>query len=142
MKQAAFSLLLLVFSFVNSRYQPATIETYSNDDSAYLDDYPVIEYMDNLLKENKQPPAYDDHLTANLFPPQSTTLKTTLTQQQHLNPLTPSNPPFNSFLLSLISFPRPEPDQNPTREAHLHQRPHHLEQRLLHLLHRRHQRRA
>ncbi len=83
MKQAAFSLLLLVFSFVNSRYQPATIETYSNDDSAYLDDYPVIEYMDNLLKENRQPP---DQLRASLFSPQSTTIKTILTQQQQLRP--------------------------------------------------------
>ncbi len=112
MKQAAFPLLLLVFSFVNSRYQPATIETYS-DDPAYLDDYPVIEYMDNLLKENKQPPAYDDQLTANPFPPQSTTIKITLTQQQQLGPLIPLNPPLTyAFLFDFLSQTRARSKSN------------------------------
>ena len=96
MKQAAFPFLLLVFSFVTCSFPSATNETsqlsalYShltdNEDPAYLDDYPVIEYMDNLLKENRQPPAYDDQLRASLFSPQSTTIKTILTQQQQLGP--------------------------------------------------------
>jgi len=73
MKQAAFNILFLI-SFlatlvicylkpddysINETSQLKNLYKHLNED-AYLDDYPVIEYMGNLLDESRNPAVYDN----------------------------------------------------------------------------------